>query len=235
MKRISRSIFASRTRRSRSRKTCRSTTSRRNATARPASTRFCATRTAAIRASRSTRRTAFTAKPATSRIRRRTSTGPSRRGAAVRITPTCEPMPIDRAALTRHPFRNLRRRLALAVLLGAAAALPLASCGAGDSGGSAGERRMMAGFGSGSGSYRLSSPYGSFLAARHARELNDNTAAANYYMRALKEDADNAMLAQGAFLALLADGRVAEAVALTPALRSHNPADYLPRMTQAAA
>jgi len=144
-------------------------------------------------------------------------------------------MPIDRAALTRHPFRNLRRRLALAVLLGAAAALPLASCGAGDSGGSAGERRMMAGFGSGSGSYRLSSPYGSFLAARHARELNDNTAAANYYMRALKEDADNAMLAQGAFLALLADGRVAEAVALTPALRSHNPADYLPRMTQAAA
>ncbi len=144
-------------------------------------------------------------------------------------------MPIAITALDRpQPFVR-RSRLIAALLLGAVVALPLASCSDPAPGGSAGERRMMAGLGTASGSYRLNSPYGSFLAARHARELNDNTVAASYYMRALQEEPDNAMLAQGAFLALLAEGRVAEAVVLTPALRSHNPADYLPRMTQAAA
>lgn len=139
-------------------------------------------------------------------------------------------------APTRRRLPAVRRsRLIAALLLGTVAAFPLASCGDPGPGSSAGERRMMAGLGTTSGSYRLNSPYGSFLAARHARVVNDNTAAASYYMRALQEDPDNAMLAQGAFLALLAEGRVAEAVVLTPALRSHNPADYLPRMTQAAA
>lgn len=137
-------------------------------------------------------------------------------------------MPIDIAALAQS-FRSptLRRRLIAAALLGTIAA-PLTACGAG------GDRHPR--FSTGThGGYRIASPYGNFLAARHARELNDNTAAADYYMRALKEDPSNALLAQGAFLSLLADGRVAEAVTLTPALRQHNPADYLPRMTQAAA
>lgn len=138
-------------------------------------------------------------------------------------------MPIDIAALAIRSFRPrpaLRRGLILTALLGSIA-LPLAACGAGDD---AKPRTSNP-----HGSYRVASPYGNFLAARHARELNDNTAAANYYMRALNEDPNNALLAQGAFLALLADGRVAEAVVLTPALRQHNSADYLPRMTQAAA
>lgn len=87
----------------------------------------------------------------------------------------------------------------------------------------------------GSGSYQLDSPYGNFLAARHAREVNDNTAAADYYLRALREDPASAQLTQGAFVALIADGRVADAAALTPALRQLNPAEYLPRITQAAA
>jgi tetratricopeptide (TPR) repeat protein len=85
------------------------------------------------------------------------------------------------------------------------------------------------------GSYRLDSPYGNFLAARHARQTNDNTAAANYYLRALREDPESAQLAQGAFIALIADGRVGESVVLVPSLRQLNPTEYLPRMTQASA
>ncbi|MEK9971702.1 MAG: tetratricopeptide repeat protein, partial [Ferrovibrio sp.] len=93
---------------------------------------------------------------------------------------------------------------------------------------------MMSGASS-RGSYRLDSPYGNFLAARHARQTNDNTAAANYYLRALREDPDSAQLAQGAFIALIADGRVGESVVLVPSLRQLNPTEYLPRMTQASA
>lgn len=116
------------------------------------------------------------------------------------------------------------RLTASALLL--AALLPLASCGSSREGSS---------YSGGRGSYRLDSPYGNFLAARHAREMNDNTAAANYYLRALREDPGSTLLTQGAFLALIADGRVAEAVTLVPALRQINPSDYLPRMTQASA
>jgi len=117
-------------------------------------------------------------------------------------------------------------RLALPALL-LAALLPLASCSGGSREGSS--------YSGSRGSYRLDSPYGNFLAARHAREMNDNTAAANYYLRALREDPGSSLLTQGAFLALVADGRVAEAVTLVPALRQLNPGEYLPRMTQASA
>lgn len=128
----------------------------------------------------------------------------------------------DKASRDRsisRPFRTL--------LLAAAALLPLAACG--------GQSSMMSGTSSSRGAYRLDSPYGNFLAARHAREMNDNTNAANYYLRALREDPNSALLAQGAFIALIADGRVGEAVTLTPALRQVNPSEYLPRMTQASA
>ncbi|WP_341911410.1 tetratricopeptide repeat protein [Ferrovibrio terrae] len=128
----------------------------------------------------------------------------------------------DKASRDRsisRPFRTL--------LLAAAALLPLAACG--------GQNSMMSGASSSRGAYRLDSPYGNFLAARHAREMNDNTNAANYYLRALREDPNSALLAQGAFIALIADGRVGEAVTLTPALRQVNPSEYLPRMTQASA
>src|SRR3954453_13846974 len=61
-----------------------------SATARPASTRSCATMPGPIPGSRSTRRTASTARPATSRTRPRTSTGWCRRAAADRTIPTCD-------------------------------------------------------------------------------------------------------------------------------------------------
>lgn len=119
-----------------------------------------------------------------------------------------------------HVFRPLR------TLLLAASLLPLIACSSSPS--------MMSGASS-RGNYRLDSPYGNFLAARHARQMNDNTAAANYYMRALREDPESALLTQGAFIALIADGRVGEAVVLVPGLRQLNASEYLPRMTQASA
>lgn len=128
--------------------------------------------------------------------------------------------------MTDTASRSRLSRFALPALL-LAALLPLASCGGGS--------REGASYSGSRGSYRLDSPYGNFLAARHAREMNDNTAAANYYLRALREDPDSSLLTQGAFLALVADGRVAEAVTLVPALRQLNPGEYLPRMTQASA
>ncbi|HEX6959112.1 MAG TPA: tetratricopeptide repeat protein [Ferrovibrio sp.] len=137
-------------------------------------------------------------------------------------------MQIDKAALFFRPGLRHRksRRPFLPAALALALALPLSACGAGDGHMASGSSR---------GGYELDSPYGNFLAARHARLLNDNATAAKYYLRALEEDPNNALLAQGAFLTLIADGRVAEAVTLTPALRAHNSADYLPRMAQASA
>src|SRR6185312_4976031 len=73
---------------------CRSTsiwrfmTRRNNAIVRPVSMRLSG-RTSASRGSRSTRRIASTAKPATSRIRRRTSTGSFPKAAEARIIRTC--------------------------------------------------------------------------------------------------------------------------------------------------
>lgn len=124
---------------------------------------------------------------------------------------------------TASRTRRISHRLAATLLL--AAVLPLAACGTREASSSSAAR----------GGYRLDSPYGNFLAARHAREMNDNTAAANYYLRALRDDPGSSLLAQGAFVALIADGRVPEAVTLVPALRQLNPGEYLPRMTQASA
>ncbi|WP_374468457.1 tetratricopeptide repeat protein [Ferrovibrio sp.] len=134
----------------------------------------------------------------------------------------------DTASRKRHTTLSSRPHLRLrAGLLAAAAllALPLAACG--------GDGRMASG--SPRGTYRLDSPYGNFLAARHARETNDTTAAADYYLRALREDPSSALLNQGTFVALIADGRVAESVPLVPALRQLNPGEYLPRMVHASA
>src|SRR5271166_6113099 len=59
--------------------------------ARPASTKSCATEMAATRSCRSTRRTACTARLATSRTRPKTSSGSRLKGVKARSTPTCEP------------------------------------------------------------------------------------------------------------------------------------------------
>ncbi len=76
----------------------------------------------------------------------------------------------------------------------------------------------------------LDSPYGNFLAARHARLTFDHTSAANFYLRALNEEPDSGLLTQGAFLSLLADGRVSQALQLGETLYQGNPGDHLARL-----
>ena len=53
---------------------------------------------------------------------------------------------------------------------------------------------------------------GSYLAARHASNLNDYDFAATYYTRALARDSDNINLMEQAVLYKVAAGRVREAV-----------------------
>src|SRR5690242_16071632 len=73
----------------RRRSTCRSSQVRSSATARPASTNMSRVKKVS-RGFRSTPRTAFTARPATSRTRPRTSTGSHRKAAEAPITRTCK-------------------------------------------------------------------------------------------------------------------------------------------------
>jgi len=80
----------------------------------------------------------------------------------------------------------------------------------------------------------VDSPYGQFLAARHARQVQDHAAAARFYTRALAAEPDNLTLMQGAFTSLLGDGRVADAMLLAPELRATNPGDHLARLTIAS-
>jgi hypothetical protein len=89
-RRISRRISGCAIRPRRSRSIIGSTTRRNSAIVRPASTRSSRTPGPASRACRSTRPIACTARPATSRIRSRTSTGLFRKAAAGRIIPICK-------------------------------------------------------------------------------------------------------------------------------------------------
>jgi tetratricopeptide (TPR) repeat protein len=57
-------------------------------------------------------------------------------------------------------------------------------------------------------------PSGSYLAARHAHLQRDSSAASAYYRAALKSDPRNSELLERAFLAVLADGELEEAVKL---------------------
>ena len=63
-------------------------------------------------------------------------------------------------------------------------------------------------------SFSRTSPSGSYLAARHAGGQRDAAAAASYYRAALRGDPRNNELLSRAFLAVLANGEVDEAVRL---------------------
>ncbi len=60
----------------------------------------------------------------------------------------------------------------------------------------------------------VESPFGHYLAGRHARTTRDITSAADFYSQALTKDPENAQLLRRTFFLLVADGRVAEAVPL---------------------
>ena len=69
-----------------------------------------------------------------------------------------------------------------------------------------------------------------YLSARHARFEQDTATAARLYKNLLAEDPDDARLMQSAFLALLANGQVGEAVEIARRLTKKNPRASLPNI-----
>ena len=75
------------------------------------------------------------------------------------------------------------------------------------------------------------SPSGSYLAARHAGMQRDAGAASAYYRAALKADPKNGELLERAFLSILVDGEVEEAVRLAERLVQLDRAHRMARLT----
>jgi tetratricopeptide (TPR) repeat protein len=75
------------------------------------------------------------------------------------------------------------------------------------------------------------SPSGSYLAARHAGMQRDAGAASAYYRAALKADPKNSELLERAFLSILVDGEVDEAVKLAERLVQLDRAHRMARLT----
>ncbi len=75
------------------------------------------------------------------------------------------------------------------------------------------------------------SPSGSYLAARHAGMQRDAGAASAYYRAALKADPKNGELLERAFLSILVDGEVDEAVKLAERLVQVDRAHRMARLT----
>lgn len=71
---------------------------------------------------------------------------------------------------------------------------------------------------------------GSYLAARHASIQRDSTAASAYYRAALSKDEGNVELLERAFLAVLTDGEMNEAMRLADRLIKHDRNHRLARM-----
>ena len=81
-----------------------------------------------------------------------------------------------------------------------------------------------------SASYSRASVSGSFLAARHASTERDASAAAAYYRAALRGDPRNSELLSRAFLAVLANGEVDEAVRLAERVVQTDKNDRIARL-----
>ncbi len=73
----------------------------------------------------------------------------------------------------------------------------------------------------------IESPLGSYLAGQLARRDNDMVAAARYFSRTLAEDPDNLDLLRQAFLAVNAEGREAEAMAIARRMIDVRPKDSI--------
>ena len=79
-------------------------------------------------------------------------------------------------------------------------------------------------------SYSRTSVSGNFLAARHAGSERDASAAASYYRAALRGDPRNSELLSRAFLALLANGEVEDAVKLADRIVQIDKNDRIARL-----
>jgi tetratricopeptide (TPR) repeat protein len=71
---------------------------------------------------------------------------------------------------------------------------------------------------------------GSYLAARHASVQRDSAASSAYYRAALRADPRNSELLERAFLAVLADGEIDEAVKLAERVLQGNKTDRIARL-----
>jgi len=71
---------------------------------------------------------------------------------------------------------------------------------------------------------------GSYLAARHAGQERDATAAAAYYLAALRHDPKNAELLDRAFLSMLVGGEIDEAVTFAPRILDTDKEDKVSRL-----
>src|SRR6185312_12699140 len=211
-------------------------TNRRSVTARRAFTRWCAKRRAP--GSRSTRRTASIAKPAISRIRRRTSTGLPLRAVAVLTTPTCEET-------------DLRLRQFLFVT---AAAISLSACSSlgidlGSSSPPAKGSNLPSNASLNSGgalqtndptgappvrvNSALDESYGNYLNARLAASQHDMENAAKFYRASLDADPNNPDLLARAFLYSVSAGDMVRAPKLAAQVVVNEPDNRAARTTLA--
>lgn len=78
--------------------------------------------------------------------------------------------------------------------------------------------------------FSRSSPFGSYLAARHASAQRDAAAAAMYYRAALRADPKNTELLERAFISVLANGEIDEAVKLGERIIQVNKNDRVARL-----
>jgi tetratricopeptide (TPR) repeat protein len=78
--------------------------------------------------------------------------------------------------------------------------------------------------------YSRSASYGSYLAARHASAQRDAAAASTYYRAALRADPKNTELLERAFISVMADGDIDEAVKLAERVLQVNKNDRVARL-----
>src|SRR5690606_15535569 len=142
--------------------------------------------------------TASTVRPATSRTRRRTSSGPRPKAAAARTIRTCDASPARKASMSRS-----------ASLTAAAAFLALAAAALSAPAGAQSPPRIAAGT-------EARSPYGMFLAGREALNEGDSVRAAELLAMAAASAPDDPLLRERAFMAALAAGDVSGAANLAP-------------------
>ncbi|WP_168713172.1 tetratricopeptide repeat protein [Parvibaculum lavamentivorans] len=87
------------------------------------------------------------------------------------------------------------------------------------------------GFSGGLFSKEAESPYGAYLAGRHAASVNDNREAATFYDRALRDEPNDPIILERAFMASVTAGDMERAVPLARRLVAIEPGQRMARLT----
>lgn len=123
----------------------------------------------------------------------------------------------DKARPGRSPALRMTRAVAVAAMLAT-----LGGCAGTDG---------FPGFSKGRGE----TPYGAYLAGRHAASVNDSGKAADFYDRALADEPDDPVILERAFMAALTAGEMNRAVPLARRLTEIEPGERMARLTLALA